>query len=391
MPRLVYIFFLIFIAFTSSLLAGERQLRVATFNIAMGFDTPGEMAAALQSGEHPRLLKLAGIVQRVRPDILLLNEFDYDPSLDAASLLNRNYLALGEAFISYAYHFRAPVNTGVDSGLDLDGDGKTGGPGDAWGYGQFPGQYGMLVLSRYPVLEDETRTFRNFPWSELPMANQPGLPNGNPFYPGDTWNQLRLSSKSHWDIALDVQGVEFHLLAHHPTPPVFDGPENRNGLRNFDEIRFWKVYHQAADPEHPENAAWIRDDLGQSGGLDRDKPFVIAGDFNADPFDGDSMPGAMQSLLEADWLDASCEPASEGGAEAAHEQGGVNAQHRGDPALDTSDFNDKYTGNLRLDYLLPSAGLTVTACGVFWPAGDSPGHDLVDVSDHRMVWMDIRL
>ena len=65
--------------------------------------------------------------------------------------------------------------------------------------------------------------------------------------------------------------------------------------------------------------------------------------------------------------------------------------HRGHPALDTSDFNDEYTGNLRLDYLLPSANLEVTACGVFWPAADESGHDLVDASDHRLVWMDIRL
>ena len=384
----LYTFFLIFLAFAAELSA---DIRVATFNVAMGFDAPGEMAKALESGDHRRLKQVAAILQEVRPDIVLLNEFDYDPEVDAAALFNRNYLAQGQhgrEGIAYAHHFRAPVNTGVDSGMDLDRDGRVSQPGDAWGFGRFPGQYGMLVLSRFPVLEERSRTFQHFPWKDLPNANHPL--NGS-YYPEAAWDRLRLSSKSHWDVVIDIDGVELHLLAHHPTPPVFDGPEDRNGLRNFDEIRFWRIYRLAADPAYPENADWIVDDQGRAGGLKWDARFVIAGDFNADPFDGDSVPGAISQLLEADWIDPSCEPASTGGREAALEQGKKNDTHRGLPTLDTSDFNDEYTGNLRLDYLLPSAGLEVTGCGVYWPSRDEPGRELIDVSDHRLVWMDIAL
>jgi endonuclease/exonuclease/phosphatase family metal-dependent hydrolase len=388
MGRALYIFFLIFLVSTGNLGA---DIRVATFNIAMGFSGDGEMAAALESGKHERLKKVAAILQQVRPDIVLLNEFDYDPGVDAAALFNRNYLARGQNGrepIGYAWHFRAPVNTGIDSGMDLDRDGKLSGPGDAWGYGSFAGQYGMLLLSRYPVLEDRARTFQNFPWSRLPAANEPG--DGS-YYPKDVWKRLRLSSKSHWDVVIEIDGTELHLLAHHPTPPVFDGPEDRNGLRNFDEIRFWNYYRNPTNNRIHGATDWLVDDQGRSGGIDPDARFLIAGDFNADPFDGDSVPGSIGQLLEADWIDTSCEPASQGGPEAALEQGGRNDMHRGHPALDTSDFNDEYTGNLRLDYLLPSANLEVTACGVFWPAADESGHDLVDASDHRLVWMDIRL
>jgi hypothetical protein len=35
------------------------RLRLATFNAAMGLDGPGQLAAALQSGEDPRLWQLA--------------------------------------------------------------------------------------------------------------------------------------------------------------------------------------------------------------------------------------------------------------------------------------------------------------------------------------------
>jgi len=363
-------------------------VRVATFNVAMGLEQKGQMAAALASGEYTRLQQLAGILQRVRPDIVLLNEFDYDPSVDAAALLNDNYLSRageGQAPIRYQHSFRAPVNTGVDSGLDLDGDGKIGGPGDAWGYGQFPGQYGMLVLSRYPLDSDRVRTFREFRWAALPDAHRPRHPDGTTFHDDATWERLRLSSKSHWDLPLTIGTHRLHLLAHHPTPPVFDGPEDRNGRRNFDEIRFWLHYTD------PAGAEFLVDDAGSAGGIGSGSAFVIAGDFNADPEDGDAVPGAVGQLLEAGWIDARCVAVSAGGAEAAQLQGGVNQNHRGDPSADTSDFNDKYTGNLRLDYLLPAAGLKVLSCGVFWPPSGGDGRELIDVSDHRLVWIDIAL
>ena len=141
----------------------ESRLRIATFNVAMGLERPGQLASNLQSGGEMRLHQLAEILQRVRPDVVLLNEFDFDPDVQAADLFNNNYLAIGHnghAPIRYRYHYRGPVNTGEPSGLDLDGDGQIGGPGDAWGYGRFPGQYGMLVLSRYPIREDAVRTFQ---------------------------------------------------------------------------------------------------------------------------------------------------------------------------------------------------------------------------------------
>ena len=361
-------------------------MRVATFNIAMGREEAGQMGDALASGSDPNLAAVAEILQRVRPDIVLLNEFDYDPAIDAAALFNDNYLARphdGQTPIRYPYHFRAPVNTGIDSGLDLDADGETNGPGDAWGFGQFPGQYGMLVLSRYPVDTARSRTFQQFRWSSMPGARRPVNPDGSPFYSDATWERLRLSSKSHWDVVIETDGGDLHLLAHHPTPPVFDGPEDRNGLRNADEIRFWLDYTL------PGSGGYIVDDAGRTGGIEAGAPFVMAGDFNADPLDGDSAAGAIGQLLEAPWINSECIPTSRGAVEAARIQGGVNLTQSGNPASDTADFNDQYTGNLRLDYLLPSSGLEITGCGVFWPAADEPGHATGEVSDHHLVWLDI--
>ncbi len=372
-----------------SIAAEERPtIRFATLNAAMGLAEEGELARRLATGRDRGLQNLSEILQRVRPDVVLLNEIDYQENVNVAALLQQHYLSRSQSGlepIDYPYHYSAPVNTGVDSGLDLDGNGRLGEPGDAWGFGRFPGQYGMLILSRYPLATDEARGFRLFRWCDMPGALQPVNPDGSPFYRPDTWSRIRLSSKSHWDIPVTIGSDTIHLLASHPTPPVFDGPEDRNGRRNHDEIRLW------ADYVRPNAGDYLVDDSGRAGGLAAEASFVIAGDQNADPFDGDSTGQAILQLLEHERIQTDCVPRSTGGAEASQNQAGSNRTHRGDPAADTSDMNDETVGNLRIDYVLPSSDLEVVDCGVFWPARGEPGDVAVGFSDHRLVWVDLRV
>jgi endonuclease/exonuclease/phosphatase family metal-dependent hydrolase len=178
------------------------------------------------------------------------------------------------------------------------------------------------------------------------------------------------------------------VLASHPTPPTFDGPEDRNGARNADEIRFWSLYLGSNDD-------WLADDLGHRGGLG-DASFVILGDLNSDPNDGDSRHAAIRELLANPRLQGTPAPTSAGAAEQSRLTGGRNAQHKGDPAEDTADFDDKFVGNLRIDYVLPSVDLPIVASGVFWPVRTDADFSLVGidpfpVSDHRLVWVDVRL
>jgi hypothetical protein len=178
-----------------------------------------------------------------------------------------------------------------------------------------------------------------------------------------------------------------HFLVSHPTPPVFDGDEDRNGLRNADEIRFW------ADYVLPNKSRYIYDDDGRSGGLSAGAWFVIAGDMNSDPYDGDSVPGAAQQILLSPRVNTTLTPSSEGAVEAAYLQDAENDTHIADPRYDTADFAEP-PGNLRADYVLPSKALRMTDAGVFWPTMADPLSDLTGVypfpsSDHRMVWIDV--
>jgi endonuclease/exonuclease/phosphatase family metal-dependent hydrolase len=365
--------------------APPATIRVATFNVSL-FDDAGAIAARLAAG-HEGAAAAAAVIQSVRPDVLLINEFDFDPEGRAADLFQRRYLEVGQGGrepIAYPHRYFAAVNTGVPSGMDLDGDGRSDGPGDAWGFGRHPGQYGMLVLSRFPIDSARVRTFRMLRWAAMPGARAPRAPDtAAPFYDEATWQQLRLSSKSHWDLPIETPFGVLHLLAAHPTPPVFDGPEDRNGARNHDEIRLW------ADYLDPTRAGWIVDDAGARGGLARDARFVVVGDYNADPQDGASLDHAIRQLLDHPRIDATFVPASRGAVEAAARDGGANAVQRGNPAHDTGAFGPR-SGNLRVDYVLPARGITVRDGGVFWPAEGEPGHaEARAASDHHLVWLDL--
>ncbi|GAA1221396.1 endonuclease/exonuclease/phosphatase family protein [Prauserella alba] len=214
------------------------------------------------------------------------------------------------------------------------------------------------------------------------LPDDPATPERGDWYSDEILDVLRLSSKSHWDVPIEVGGRTVHLLAAHPTPPSFDGEEDRNGTRNHDEIRFW------ADYVTPGKGRYIYDDEGGRGGLEPGERFVIAGDYNADPHDGDSVDAAATQLLDAP-LVRDTRPASEGAVVAAEQQGGANDEHTGPARLDTADFDDASPGNLRIDYVLPSRGLIPHADGVFWPEPGSELARLGDASDHHLVSVDL--
>lgn len=387
-----------------------ESLRIASFNVSMFRTTEGELAADLadadDEAQDAEVRNVAEIVQRQRPEVLLLNEFDHDPDALALRRFQDNFLAVGQGGaepIDYPYAMVFASNTGVASGFDLNNNGEVGQSGraygdDSFGYGEFPGQYAFALLSQHPIDTDAVRTFQEFRWADMPGAllpDDPATPEPADWYSPEELEVFRLSSKNHVDVPVEVGGRVVHVLASHPTPPGFDGPEDRNGTRNHDEIRFW------ADYVSPGRSDYIYDDDGERGGLHPGSAFVVMGDLNADPADGSGVAGAAAQVVEHP-LVRDPAPASDGAAEASELQGGANEAHAGDPALDTADFSDGpgSAGNLRVDYVLPSRPLRVRDAGVFWPVQEDPLFRLTGVydpsytngfpsSDHRMVWVDL--
>jgi len=349
-------------------------IRIATLNSGLKRAGPGLLLRDILTAKDPQVLAARDMIVAVDPDILLLTRFDYDLGLHALSAFAD---ALDQAGARYPYLFALAPNSSVATGLDLDGDGRKGTARDAQGYGAFAGNGGMALLSRLPIDARNARDFSGLLWQDFPGARLASMPVGNQTSPGA--NELqRLSSVGHWDVPVILpDGAALHLFAYHAGTPAFDGPEDRNGRRNHDENTFWLQYLDGA-------LAWPPPDA----------PFVILGDANLDPSDGDGERAAIQALLEHPDIQDPL-PKSAGAAEAALVQGGVNAQHRGDPALDTADWRDQNgPGNLRVDYVLPSSDLKVLDAGVFWPASSDPEAAILSgrdprVSWHGLVWVDI--
>ncbi|HUO87107.1 MAG TPA: endonuclease/exonuclease/phosphatase family protein [Thermoanaerobaculia bacterium] len=364
--------------------AGEGEiLRVALFNVKELDAVKVARVDAEGRGLDPQLRAAAEIIARVRPDVLVLQEIDVPPD-DPRAVAGAFVAAyLAPAGLDFPHLFTAPSNTGRLSGFDLDNDGRVAAEADlgsrAWGddsfgFGTYPGQYGMAVVSRLPLTADRARTFRDYLWSELPGHN---VPDG--FYSPDELAVLPLSSKSHWDLPVEVAGRTLHLLVSHPTPPVFDGDEDRNGRRNFDEIAFWLRYL--------EDSPALVDDRGRRGGLAADALFVLAGDLNADPLRPatviDGSTAIRQLLAHPRLLDPGDLLVSEGARR--HGRGGESL-----PEQVTAGF----AGGMRVDYLLPSRRLEVVDGGVFWPdpETDPQGHRLAtEASDHRLLWLDLQV
>jgi endonuclease/exonuclease/phosphatase family metal-dependent hydrolase len=339
-----------------------KTIRFASFNAALNRSQAGGLITDLSTPNNQQAQNVAEIIQRINPDVLALQEIDYDKGGKALQLFQDNYLRVsqnGAQPIYFKCSYAVPSNTGIPSGMDLDKDGKTDSPSDALAFGFHPGQYAFAILSKYPIQWDNIRTFQKFLWKDMLGARLPKNPaTGEGWYSAAALDIFRLSSKNHVDVPIEFPTGIIHTLVAHPTPPVFDGEEKRNRRRNFDEIRLF------ADYITPGKGDYLYDDKGQKGGLDSAAHFIIMGDMNADPVDGES--NAINQLLKHPRLHA---------APTTHHT---------------------TTWGLRVDYVLPSKKLKICASGVFWPDFSEPLYYLVEKkgeieasSDHRLVWVDL--
>ena len=320
-------------------------LRIATFHAELSREGPGLLLRDILRSD-PQVEAAARVIAHADPDVLVLLGIDYDYGLVALGAFADRVAAAGAI---YPYRFALRPNTGRATGLDMDGDGRLGGPRDAQGYGRFAGEGGMAVLSRLPIDADAVRDFSGLLWRDLPGAV---LPDG---MAAEVKAVQRLSTTGHWIVPIRLAGGgSLRLLAWHATPPVFDGPEDRNGLRNHDEAALWLRLLDGTLPDGPPAP-----------------PFVLLGDANMDPDRSEGRPEALRLLLAYPGLQDP-RPAGAGG-------------------LATADFTEAGApGRMRADYVLPSAELAVRAAGVVWPEDGDPFLPVVQAaSRHRLVWVDV--
>ena len=360
--------------------------RIALFNI---WEMSTEKLTNIDSqglGQEEQLSAAAQIITEINPDILVINEIDHDiEALKAGDDLDLNLRRFLDAYLpqsEYPYTYIAPCNTGFLAGKDFDNNGMVATDedrgsrdhgGDCYGYGAYPGQYSMAILSRYPLNLAAAKTFQHFLWKDLPDNLLP-----RDWYAEDEIEVFRLSSKSHWDVPLVIGENEIHLLVSHPTPPVFDGDEDRNGRRNYDEIKMWTHYI--------DGDSVLIDDQGNRGGLARDESFIILGDLNAAPT-GDTVVTGQKSIDQL-----LKHPKIQDCANLLISEGALNGRTPGPPDYVENRTSGKGKWGMRIDHILPSKNLQVVRGGVYWPdkTRDPEGAARVQkASDHRLIWLDI--
>ncbi len=373
-----------------------------------------------------QIRNVAAIIQTERPAVLMMGEFNNDglgQNQDAIKGFRLNYLAvpqngLGATSdekkmlepIQFAYAENFSTNTGLLSEFDLDRNGTIALPGDAWGFGFYHGQYAFGLLSQYPIDTDNIRTFQNFKWKDMPGETNPTITNcddekypipegmkcGDEWYTAEAWAQKPLSSKNHVDAPIIIPTANgekvVHLLLSHPTPPVFDTLTENNKMLNRAEIEFWSDYVGGAD--------YIYDDAGVKGGLSHDASFVVMGDLNADPENGDGFLDSIQNLMNHDRVNT----LATYGVYAPNSLGSTECVALGDCSDNTYPDRITSTFGLRVDHAIPSNDLNITDSGVFWPATFEEGRLLMNdervgkygngkdiSSDHRLVWIEAEL
>ncbi|MDT8328740.1 MAG: endonuclease/exonuclease/phosphatase family protein [Roseovarius sp.] len=338
-----------------------ETLRIATWNVGLDRKGPGLLLRDIRQGSDTQIAAVAKVVARLRPDILVLQKVDYDLDMMALRALRERFAKEGWRL---DHLFARRPNSGLATGLDMDGDGRLGGPRDAQGYGDFSGQGGMAILSRHPIDAENAKDFSALLWRDFPGAIMPVV-NDAPFPSPEAAAAQRLSYVGHWVVPVVLPSGPLHLMAFHATPPVFDGPEDLNGRRNHDEIRFWQRYLDGGFGPVPKG------------------PFVVIGDANLDPDKSDGRREAIRALLSDPRLQ---DPRP------MRPQAALSADAARDARLYTAHWPAPGPGGMRVSYVLPAASLRIGDSGVYWPPDATPeAEKAATASHHRMVWVDLEI
>ena len=128
--------------------AHADSLRIGFWNTELSRKGPGLLMRDILRGADPQVSGVLRVIDTLDADVLVLGGIDFDAGGLALAALN------AELAKPFAYLRALRPNTGLPSGFDLDGNGRRDEARDAIGFGAFPGQGGMAILSRLPIAVD---------------------------------------------------------------------------------------------------------------------------------------------------------------------------------------------------------------------------------------------
>ncbi|SDK14283.1 Endonuclease/Exonuclease/phosphatase family protein [Ferrimonas sediminum] len=399
-------------------------IRFATYHADMEFSDYNQALSETGSGNEPRLQNVAEVIQRARPDVLLVTGFSGADGLGgeeyrkrALELFVSEYLNQAQDpdldAVSYPYLYLANSNSGIPVLDDLNKDGSAPGtlPFDAKGYGHYAGEKSFALLSRYALDENNVRTYRQLEWKRVPTADGQQKPqdgSGNDWFASETWNSLPLMDTNFVDIPMKLpDGRIVQLLATYLGEPAEVDASNRAYMRNRAQVEFVADYIS-----QDYNSYIVNDDDNSrrvTGGYDSSRPFVLMGNFYNDhegawALGADGAPSyradsaAMRTLVNSSTLHRFTgvnweAPTSAAGVDYAQTTASTHSM----PGIITG------LNALRNDYIMLEQQLKFVDQGIVWAQLGDDGealfyrnngqgqmvNDPQASSSHRLVWMDV--
>jgi hypothetical protein len=311
--------------------------RVATFHAELTRKGPGLLLRDVLRGKDEQIAALEQINATVRPDVLLLTKVDFDLEKRTAKALQH---ALG-----YAHSFALAPNSMIPTDLDLDGDGRAM---DRQTWARYAGE-GAMLLSQHPVALKYH--LADLAWKDMQNPKMPIDAAGQPFPSKPAQDVQKVVSQGLWIVEIRPKSkTSFTAVLFQNQTPVFDGPEDQNGLRNAAQLRLLEDVMR-----------------GQYGSFPKDR-FVLIGNTNLDPNAGAGDRGAMLDLLNDKRLQ--------------------DPRPRNRLGEDATVVWEK-AGPMRVSYVLPSADWTVERAELFWPKDGPLRQAAEQASRHKMVWVQI--
>ncbi len=308
--------------------------RVATLHAELTRKGPGLLLRDIERGGDKQIDALALLVGSVKPDVLFLTKVDFDLEQRAANALRD--------VLGFSHMFALAPNSMKVTQLDLDGNGRAE---DRQAWARYAGEGAMLLLSQHPFalrfhLNDVL-------WSDVQGAQMPVAG----FLDEEAASAIKVVTQGFWVLdLLPEDHAPMTFVAFQNSAPVFDGPEDLNGLRNRAQLG---LLNAVMDGKY---------------GMFPKKRFVLIGNSNLDPQRGEGDRAAMSALL-ADKRLQDPRPRSEIGGE-------TTAQW-------------ETPGAMRVSYILPSAEWELGQTAVVWPRDGPLRAAAEQASRHRMVWMEL--
>ena len=313
----------------------DDVVRFATYNASLNRNNAGQLIADLSTPDNAQAKAVAEVIQRLDPDVLLDQRVRLRRGPRRARAvpgqLPRRSRRTAPSRSSSRTSYTAPSNTGVPSGFDLDNSGAVGGGNDALGFGFFPGQFGMAVYSKHPIDERRIRTFQHFLWKDMPGARLPDDPaTAAPadWYSAEELAVFPLSSKSHWDIPIEVDRRD-RPLPRQPSDPA--GVRRPRGSQRHAERRRDPLLGRLRE-QGPQRPLHLRR-RGSPRRPQRRRRSSSPATRTAIRSTATASPARSSSCSTTGGSTATFIPSSEGAVEQSALQGGANLTHRSDPRV----------------------------------------------------------